>query len=102
MSLLIKNGTMPDSCSVCPLMHDNGCCITGYQWISRTYIDVNFDPTKKRLKDCPLVKIKSHGDLIDKDELLRKSILNPCHAPYITMHDIENVPIVIKAEGAEE
>lgn len=69
MSLLIKGESMPDSCSVCPLMHDNGCCITGYQWISRTYIDINFDSTKKRLKDCPLVEIKSHGDLIDRDVL---------------------------------
>ena len=57
MSLLIKGESMPDTCSVCPLMHDNGCCITGYQWISRTYIDVNFDPTKKRHKDCPLLEI---------------------------------------------
>lgn len=102
MSILIKHESMPDTCSVCPLMRDNGCCITGYQWISRTYIDVNFNPTKKRLKDCPLVEIKSHGDLIDKDELLNRSILNPFYAPYITMHDIKNVSIVIEAEGTDE
>lgn len=32
--------------------------------------------------------------LIDADELLRRTILNPLHAPYITKNDIEAAPTV--------
>ena len=101
MSLLIKGESMPDSCSVCPLMHDNGCCITGYQWISRTYIDVNFDPTKKRLKDCPLIEINPHGDLIDRDVL--KQDLSDFYTGIVTARRlIDMQDVVIEAEGAEK
>ena len=32
--------------------------------------------------------------LIDGDELIKNTILNPCHAPYITKQDVDNAPIV--------
>lgn len=38
-----------------------------------------------------------HGRLIDADALLRNTILNPCHAPYIVKLDVDGAETIIPA-----
>lgn len=71
MGVYIKGLDMPRCCRVCPFSHiweydDETSCILGGCWHARS--------SNKRHKDCPLVEVKEpHGDLIDRDELIRKA-----------------------------
>ena len=60
---------MPTSCDVCWALDDYGdyprCRITEEQ---RGY---NFPVREKRMDGCPFVAVPDHGDLIDRDELLK-------------------------------
>lgn len=78
MSVFVKEMKMPETCKECPIFDEwNACGVTG----SWDFIDV-FDPSKERLKDCPLVEVPTpHGRLIDADAL-RQSIkenIDECH-----------------------
>lgn len=43
---------------------------------------------------------KNHGRLIDADKLIRDTIKNPVHAPYIHIIDMKEAPTII--EGSEK
>ena len=64
MDILIKNMEMPKSCEKCPLkcvVKSNPMIITN-KGVSRL--------TKE--KDCPLIPVPEHGDLIDRDDLVAR------------------------------
>lgn len=109
MSILIKNMDMPKSCMYCPLNYDCISCEVNH--------DVDFDfegYDKERHKDCPLVEIPPHGDLIDRDALMKQCEMggncNTCeHSSYGIWCDkgnefvnvceaISDAPTIIEAE----
>lgn len=61
MSILIKGMEMPTCCADCELNYDCFCCaITGHNF----FIEIeNFDFTKEKAFDCPLVEVPTHGRL---------------------------------------
>lgn len=65
MSVLIKGLHMPDCCWNCPCADGEcgSCNISGKSIIN----------DKGRLADCPLIELPDHGDLIEKDPLLKKA-----------------------------
>ena len=105
MSILIKGLIMPSCCDGCTFsdwsnlhqtasckLHDYDPCFSDY---SREYTD-------KRADFCPLVEIpEPHGELIDRDALLRNTILCVTHPPYITRPDVVDAPAIIAREDGE-
>lgn len=57
MSILIKGMEMPTSCSDCKIRLSVGCC--------------GNLPQNTRMPNCPLVSVPPHGDLIDRDALIK-------------------------------
>ena len=62
MSVLIKDMSMPSSCSGCPIKGDSYCRLTRekvkYHHVYRHDL-------------CPLVELPPHGDLISRDDAIR-------------------------------
>ena len=120
MSIIVKNMQMPKDCRECRMMeyHER----TGKTWckpadglLADTYRPIMYDG---RPDWCPLVELpEHHADLIDRDAL-KNAVLkwmppDPCgkeemEYPFETdicvsmMQEIEEQPVVIEAEGAEE
>ena len=95
MGVYIKNMEMPDGCVVCPFFienrHNRGddslCRASG----------------KEAKCGCPLVPVPPHGDLIDRQALL-KLIEDPDDVGwvgYIDALDITCAPTIIPAEEGE-
>lgn len=66
MSILIKGMKMPTSCL------KGGCPVDGFfcqLWEDKYWSRVE-NPEKMRHRDCPLVELPDHGDLIDRDALI--------------------------------
>ena len=69
---------MPKNCEDCPLGEESdslyySCYPQGW--------DYTHDSKSGRMPNCPLVEIKPHGDLIDRDALYQsiKESMNECH-----------------------
>ena len=45
---------------------------------------------------------KHHGRLINADKLIRDTIKNPVHAPYIHIIDMKEAPTIIEAEEVQD
>ena len=90
MSVLIKGMEMPERCATCFLRVGN--CK------QRIYME-------RRPKDCPLVKVKPHDDLVDRG-WVRDSINHSCwieHNDYLeAIGIVDDAPTIIEAEGSEE
>lgn len=72
MSILIKGMEMPESCGACPLEQLYGrdgevakCPLT--EKIFSSYL-----VSEIRMSDCPLIELPPHGDLIDRDALMKQ------------------------------
>lgn len=97
MGVYIPGMAMPTSCCECPLTYyeDGTCIFTGIEALS---VGVQ--------KDCPIVPVPEHGDLIDYDfcvanyELLHDDDGNPVYA--VRMRDINIAPTIIPADPAKE
>ena len=104
MSVLIKGLIMPSCCDGCTFsdwsnLHQTASCkLHDYD---PCFADHSREYTDKRAEFCPLVEIPEHGRLIDADALLKKTINNPSHAPYIVEKDIRDMPTVIESERGE-
>lgn len=61
MSILIRGMDMPTTCTDCPLRIGKWC-----QPLKRNTGAWN---RQDRAKDCPLVEVPKHGELIDRDEV---------------------------------
>lgn len=117
MSILVPNSffflkTLPESCYVCRFKY-NGCmllqkyteehdgCIPPFHytdWHKWTPED------KGRVHGCPLKEIPPHGDLIDRDALLKTldGELNwYCGRVSSELHFIHEAPTIIEAEETE-
>jgi len=95
MGVYIKGMKMPKNCEQCPCSDLYGCAVL-------SQIMATKEMKSGRPDWCPLVEIKEpHGDLIDSDKLLKATVLNPVHVPYITIRDVKGMTAVIKAEGGK-
>lgn len=104
MSVLIKGAKPPNGCRWCYFSEDSKCALI---------VGCDFDDTNgwKRRKDCPLIELPDHGDLIDRDELMMKmweaSAYAPNHCSWVNARvvfakDVEDAPVVIPAERSED
>ena len=72
MSVIVKGVGMPSCCGMCPMAHRNFdgnetrlACYALCKWAR--------EDEAVRRDDCPLVELpEKHGDLIDKNELLKQ------------------------------
>ena len=101
MSILIKGMEMPTSCDVCRFAVDGWCyvCLPESK-VERKRITTNY---------CPLVPVPPHGDLIDRDALIKDGWLN-LHKEVMRMggyaiHELPlknpSIPVIIEAEEDE-
>ena len=105
MSILIKGMEMPKSCYSCNFCQyyaepNQGCyCLALFVDLHRT----NF--VKERLTNCPLIEVPKHGNLIDRDALMKK--LNNCMFPSdmvttraisMAMNWLKEYPTIIESE----
>lgn len=96
MSVLIKNMKIPKNCDDCPMFDDHYdypyCNITstcqGYKW----------SPLDQRMSNCPLVEIPSHGDLIDRDALVRDNGIKEIPEYYEV---VRNAPTIIESDESD-
>ena len=128
MSILIKGMEMPKNCNECPLHFYEGQGICSCRALPAIDDDEILKPWKKKRKDCPLVQVPPHGDLIDVEAFLatqreiycencerRKGMKNgkmrfvydvgdaPCRACDIrdVLDALEDAPTIIPAEEGE-
>lgn len=103
MSILIKGMEMPHDCEVCPcLQYFHGKRF--FCGITHTVIG-----EADKLRNCPLIEIPPHGDLIDREKLLENAggvyTARPEEAQKIqheinkVLFAIQDAPTVIEAEG---
>lgn len=97
MSILIKDMKMPKGCLGCPCINAkyNECMI-----LQRRATDV-----MTRMTDCPLVQIPDHGDLIERDELMKHEVYMPMpggNLPVVYTSYVKAAKTVIPAERSEE
>lgn len=74
MSKLIVEMEMPRNCDECEVNYDCAFCgITGSAFYGNMQMP-NFMPDEQKLPDCPIKGVlpDEHGDLIDRDELLKR------------------------------
>ena len=93
MSILIKSMEMPMNCWFCDVK----------SWDCSEYV-CPFDGQEihsgdaKRHKNCPLIEVPDHGDLIDRDALFATI---PSEEP-LSRNAVIYAPIVIPAERSED
>ena len=102
MGVYVKGKEMPKTCCACFCARDNKCGITRYE---PTFAEWYEDG----VKDCPLVPVPPHGDLIDRDALIKDGWLN-LHKEVMRMggyaiHELPlknpSIPVIIEAEEGE-
>lgn len=108
MSVLIKGMMMPVNCQTCPFVQ-NEYPIGGEALVYRcrcTFTQkLAGNPAFERNKDCPLVEIPPHGDLIDAQEEMRlmQSSDYDSYDDYRRAFDmLDNAPTIIEAEEEKE
>lgn len=91
MGIYIKNMKMPRTCARCRFFEP--CSIACY--VTDYFLDRD-DYRFERDKDCPLIEIsKSHGDLIDRDELRTK------YSDFDYLYHINDAQVIIAKEEDE-
>ena len=70
MSVLIKGMDMPETCSDCEWSYYVGNGRAMCKRVSMT--DKTDIMTKRRADFCPLIEVPPHGDLADKDKLMKE------------------------------
>lgn len=119
MGMYIKGMEMPESCDMCAFSsyiaegddHEEfWYCILDNWNQSITPIPLTKETVSNgRSMDCPLVELPPHGDLIDRDALIKDGWL--ClHKEVMRMggyaiHELQlknpSIPVIIEAEGDE-
>lgn len=96
MGVYIKSMEMPKTCKECGIEDDY------YYFCHLSKKDTDEVRITGRRKDCPLTEVKvPHGNLIDGDKLLKATVLNLDHLPYITIRDVKGMTAAIEAEGGD-
>ena len=96
MSVLIKGLKMPETCIDCPCNDgEYGLCNILGQTVC----------CDGRRSNCPLVELPDHGDLIEKDELMKHEVYIPFdggNLPVVYMSYVKSAKTVISEERREE
>ena len=101
MSILIKGMKMPESCEDCPLIQTDenyygDVMSQSCNLIYKGYLsDV---PHGERRKDCPLIEVPPHGDLIDREPFIEFIEKNWDSYDQWFIGQLEARPIVIPAD----
>ena len=72
------------------------------EWIANGYHipdEINSKIADAIISSTPLPEY--HGRLIDADKLLRVTLYNPLHVPYIKKNDIIDAPTIIERSDSE-
>lgn len=82
MSVLIKGMKMPENCMECPFKgfdraKGKGNICTIDEEISLHAVLEGLDIKFVKMGDCPLIELPDHGDLIDRDELMKHVVYRP-------------------------
>lgn len=87
---------MPTHCIDCPFMvsRDGDDCI-----LQSIEANANFENWEQMKADCPLVPVPPHGDLIDRDALMKLEVVPSDNWVF---RAIEIAPTIIPADPAEE
>jgi len=93
MSVLIKGMEMPQDCGYCIFERHTS---DGYECL----INGTLTENQKCPDDCPLVPVPPHGDLIDRDALIKGSgrYIISFGKEGIDVAEINRVPTIIPAE----
>ena len=100
MSILIKGMEMPKTCAECPLLDYSSCKVSNECG--------GIDLPREEHKDCPLIEVPPHGDLIEESKVL-DIVFEWCSDDDGSvgkdgdlremLDEIEALPIIIEAEG---
>lgn len=97
MGIYINGIEMPKSCSDCfaeqCIGSDFGCGIIGFDDGNTTCF------TRERRKDCPLIEVPPHGDLIDRNDI--KDRVSWCTTVNHALIECDRAPTIIPAEQGE-
>ena len=96
MSLIVKGIEMPKNCKDCPCF-----CEEYFYCQVKESDDVGLE---NRPKDCPLVPVPPHGDLIERDALKKQGYFFPCAIGVeyaIPLRALREAPTIIPAEEGE-
>ena len=106
MGVYIPKKTMPQNCSFCPCARMN-VSRNGIECSAVNFYAENLMPQKGRMECCPLVEVPPHGDLIDRDALIKDGWSN-LHKEVMRMggyaiHELPlknpTIPVVIEREN---
>ena len=97
MGVYINGMETPRKCIRCPVNVYGRCLVNDDKDVSKATADAVRD------KDCPLVPVPPHGDLIDRDALTISTAVPLDGKPYQYVHidNIKAAPTVIPAEEGE-
>lgn len=96
MSIYIRNMEMPENCHECPLVDTLVDCPCREMpddvfWKPNSLVATSVH------KDCPLIPVQPHGDLIDRDELSKIAEEDYSEAGWWFESKIEEAPTIIPA-----
>lgn len=103
MGVYIKGWKIPFSCGACSFREYIGEHMRPFCMYLQERI--TGEEYGGRLTDCPLIPIHDHGDLIDRDELMKHGVYMPMsggNLPLVYMSYIKGAKAVIPAERREE
>ena len=103
MNLLIKDMEMPKHCWQCRLKDEDDNCTAADA--TQLYSVMGVYGEERRPDWCPLVELPDHGELIDRDELMKHGVYMPMpggNLPLVYMSYVKGAKAVIPAEGSEE
>ena len=91
MSILINGMQMPKNCNECPLTLFGKYCR-----INKTY--TTYIKLPMRPEHCPLTELpEHHGDLIDRNDLIKESMVDGAYG-YVSTKEIYDAPTIVEAE----
>ena len=96
MSILIVGIEKPINCRLCFASDDE----SRFCRAAKEYI-----PMRGKPKFCPLIELPDHGDLIDRDALMKHECYVPLplgNLPVIYRSYVKGAPVVIPAERRED
>ena len=99
MGVLIRGMEMPKNCNTCNFHMLRFCCAA-----DKDLAEKDTRPLIERRPDyCPLIPVPPHGDLIDRDALMKGEgrYLISFGKEGIDIAEIENAPTIIPAEEGE-
>ena len=96
MSVYIDGLDMPKSCFECPFMYARRYCAVNSKI---EFNDADYSEVKGRYIGCPLFDVPPHGDLIDRDAMIK--LWDGCKISGSIKPLLEVRPVVIPASSGE-